>query len=539
MNEILHLSLPPLEHINTTEPNPILKLELVQALLDEFHSNNISYCHWKSNEHLGASMSGDTDLDVLFDFNQKESLETILHELGFKRFTSIRQKQYRDIEDFLGLDLASGKVIHLHAHFKLTLGESYLKSYQLDFEDRILKSRIFDETHGIYCSSPAFELILLFIREALKIRHRDVVAMRLLNKVHYSGNILVEYNWLKQRVNDSEIELILKSLFTDYRPIHDIISGELDRRKLYKLAAILGQEFRAKRFYSAPKALMLRWYREFTVKLFRVSARLLNSPIVSQRINPRGGLCIAVIGADGSGKSTVTADLQRTFKTKLDVYKVYLGRGDGKKSFARRILLWAKQLIAPAKGNINKNSSSLYKPKMSEGLFATVYRCIEALTVASEKKSNLKLAHQAKQKGMLVICDRFPQNQLMGYNDGPLLHHLLASKNPVLKAISRKEAKVYDYANNNTPDIIFKLIANAEVVEARKPGETALEVLEKKISGIQNLNFGNGCQVVTIDASQPLEKVLQTIKKLSGIAIYSAFTATKRVYMNDKTSTIF
>ena len=34
--------------------------------------------HWKSNEHLGASMTGDTDLDILFDNNNKEKLIEIL-----------------------------------------------------------------------------------------------------------------------------------------------------------------------------------------------------------------------------------------------------------------------------------------------------------------------------------------------------------------------------------------------------------------------------------------------------------------------------
>jgi hypothetical protein len=106
-----------------------MKLSAIARLLDALQENNILYCHWKSNEHLAASMAGDTDLDVLFDEKQKEEIESLLNTLGFKRFDAIRQKQYKDIVDFLCLDAQSGKIIHLHTHYRLTMGEPYLKGY--------------------------------------------------------------------------------------------------------------------------------------------------------------------------------------------------------------------------------------------------------------------------------------------------------------------------------------------------------------------------------------------------------------------------
>lgn len=119
----------------------------------------------------------------------------------------------------------------------------------------------------------------------------------------------------------------------------------------------------------------------------------------------------------------------------------------------------------------------------------------------------------AREKGMLVICDRFPQNQFTGYNDGPLLSHWFSSGNPVLRACAKQEAKAYVRAQQGPPDLVFKLVADATVVEARKPGETALEMLQTKIAGVQALVFAEGCQVFTIDAAQPLETVIGSIKK--------------------------
>jgi hypothetical protein len=511
MNELIHNSVTASAIAENNGPIP--KLSLIANLLDAFHECGINYCHWKSNEHLNASMTGDTDLDVLFDEKQKDQLLLLLEELGFKKFDSIKEKQYKDIEDFIGLDFQSCKVVHLHAHFRLTMGEAYLKGYQLDLEEKILNSRVFDETFGIYCTNPAFELILLYFREALKIRNRDIAMMYLKNKVQYHGNILNEYNWLKQKCTDQEIEEILKTLFVNYQPIYELVVGKFNRKELLKLSALIKKEFKSHRLFSPSKALMLRWYREVSVKLYRKSSRLLNRPIISQRINPRGGLVIAVIGADGSGKSTVIANLEATFRKKLDVYRIYLGRGDGKISWARRMLLGLKKRVVAPKAEKQKKKPELGTATKKKGLIASIYKCIEALIVANEKRKNLKLMHTAKKKGMLVICDRFPQNQVMGYNDGPLLHFLSASPNPIFRAISRMEARVYARAERNPPDVLFKLIADAKVVEARKPGETSLEMLEAKIAGVKKLKFADTCKVVTVDATQPLAKVLSTVNK--------------------------
>ena len=210
---------------------PQSKLSQIKLLFDTLHKNDIMYCHWKSNQHLNASMTGTTDLDILFCEKQKVKIESILNNLGFKLFNAIKQKHYKDIVDFIGLDLETGKVIHLHTHYRLTLGEPYLKGYQLEFEEKILESRVFNEDFGIYCVHPAFELILLFLRESLKIRHRDVLLIYLKIKEHSRENILREYNWLRARVTDSEIHTILKTIFDDYSTLYKIVIKEFNRKK--------------------------------------------------------------------------------------------------------------------------------------------------------------------------------------------------------------------------------------------------------------------------------------------------------------------
>ena len=247
--------------------------------------------------------------------------------------------------------------------------------------------------------------------------------------------------------------------------------------------------------------------------MYRKWSRVSSQPFISNRVHPGGGLIVALIGADGSGKSTVIGNLQATFKKKIDIYNLYMGKGkSGKISWQRKFLNHFK------KSSKHQDRQKEIVPEVvvpnNRGSFKfNLFKCIEALAVARERRIKLKRIQTAKAKGMLVICDRFPQNQLMGYNDGPVLNHLLHSKNSLLRSLARKEAKIYKMAEDNPPDIIFKLVAEADVIAARKPSKASLEMLELKIEGIKQLKLLPGCDVVTINANKPLDEVLLAVKK--------------------------
>ena len=48
-------------------------------------------------------------------------------------------------------------------------------------------------------------------------------------------------------------------------------------------------------------------------------------------------------------------------------------------------------------------------------------RVVWALALAVEKRSKMRRARRARNRGMLVLCDRYPQTKILGFNDGPLL----------------------------------------------------------------------------------------------------------------------
>jgi thymidylate kinase len=393
------------------------------------------------------------------------------------------------------------------------LGECYLKGYQLNLENKILDNRVFDIEFGIYRSAPAFELILLYFRHALKVRNRDILRYYFKNNVSYSENILAEYQWLKLRCTNYEIKVLLKALFFDYIPIYNLVTKEFNHKVLLKLSRLLHKAFKDQRLYSPLKATLSRWYREISIKAYHRWSKFSSQPVISQRVHPRRGLIVAIVGADGSGKSTVIANLQATFRKKIDVYNLYMGRGkSGEISWQRKFLNHFKKNFSKLQYRQKKMVCDNLFSKEKRSFRFNLFKCMEALAVARERGKKLKMIQTAKAKGMLVICDRFPQNQLMGYNDGPALNSLLHSKNFLLRSLAGKEAKAYELAEDSPPDIVFKLVANADIIAARKPSKASLEMLELKIEGIKRLKFSGTCNAVIIDANLPLNDVLVSIK---------------------------
>ena len=497
------------------------KLELIEAFVESLNDQKIRYCHWKSSEHLDASMTGDTDLDILFDINEKSRVYDLLKLFDFKKFIAIRQKRYTDIEDFIGMDHKTGKIVHVHAHFRLTLGENYLKGYQLNFEEDILNSRIFDLRFGIYCIRPAFEMVLLFFRYAFKVRKRDVFNLWRKKDVSYNEHVLREYRWLKQRCTDLEIKHVLSMMLDDYMPVYEIIKDDFNLYNNWKLSKLIKKAFKRQRLYSPVFASLIRLYREAYIKVSGKILKYANWPLIRKRVLPEDGLVVALLGADGSGKSTMGKLLFESFNKKIDVYRIYFGSGSSGASRPIRLFrkfrhkLTAPKKLGTARASNNKQDAKVKLPgsKHKAGFFNAFMKGIEALLIARDKRSKIKSMDAAKKKGMLVICDRFPQRQINGRNDGPLLAEYRTSKNVLLRFMAQSEARFYRHAEKHPPDVVFKLLADVETLLARKPGQTDSIVLEDKVEGIKSLTFPPGCRVVTLDVSVPLEEVALELKR--------------------------
>ena len=61
-----------------------------------------------------------------------------------------------------------------------------------------------------------------------------------------------------------------------------------------------------------------------------LNERVLHAPRPGRRRAPGGGCVAAVIGVDGSGKTSVVSAIQAWLRPEVDIMPVYFGTGDGR-----------------------------------------------------------------------------------------------------------------------------------------------------------------------------------------------------------------
>ena len=143
--------------------------------------------------------------------------------------------------------------------------------------------------------------------------------------------------------------------------------------------------------------------------------------------------------------------------------------------------------------------------------FKGALRALWALVLAFEKRRTLRRAWSGRNRGMVMICDRYPQNQIMGFNDGPLLNGWRHAGRRMRRAAGRWEAVPYQRAEAHPPDLVIKLHVSPDIARARKP-EMQLDEIRRRERAVTSLRFP-ASTVVDIDADRPWDEVLLEIKR--------------------------
>jgi len=507
-----------LQHPPQPAQDVATELGVLRGLFKRFDTDAIRYCHWKSNQHLHASLVGKTDVDILVDRRAIVPLTRILGETNFKRFVVNPGRGYPGIEDYVGFDTATGTLTHLHVHYQLTLGEKFLKGHRLPWEELFLASRRLDPEHGIYVAEPNLELVVLVVRAVMKLRARDAI-METFGRRYFDGGMLRELRWLADRSDRGRLLEVAARLVGERAA--RLLPGMLEGLgpsvgQLRTFGRLADPSLREYRLHGTAAAVRQMATREWGVIWWKVKNWYLGAPTRSTRTLPQGGLTVAFLGPDGAGKSTLTEAIAEWLSREVAVVLTYGGSGKGSASLPRRFL---QGLAAMRRRVAAARSGSAGTSPPPDGGYArriekkpSLARLVWVLSLARERRRRAQQARRAKGRGMIVLSDRLPQSQFPGWNDGPRLTRWLEGESWVRRLAARREQAAFNLAELSPPDLVVKLRVSPEVASRRKP-ETPPEQVRTGIDMVSRLQFPPTTRVLELDAEQPLDQVVLQAKR--------------------------
>lgn len=495
-----------------------MDLKIVRDFINKLNDEKILYCHWKSNQHVSDAFNGIDDIDMLIAQEDILKLNVVLNELGYKRFRLPEKRAYVGIEDYLGFDKETGKFVHLHLHYQLTLGEKFLKGFQLPCSNSILNRRIFDKENQIYTTSYEDEMWLLLLRAALKMRHRDYIKL-LIGKDVFGLSTHREYKWLQDNFDVKQFELITKNILGSEvsNQMIRIVNRDLSFNLITELKKDLRHVIYPFKSYTKFGGTLTRWSREY-FRVCQVFHNKIYKQLKSYRRTPiSGGKTIAFLGPDGAGKSTVIGQVNRRLGKVIDVNLFYLGSGDGQSSLLRKPLKLVYSILLKI-GVLNRKSkkvdSSGKTHREGENNTAKIIRSLGQLpwtySLARERKRKLLKARRFRSKGYVVITDRYPQIQIKDMCDGPryYLNDSVSKENLFNRVLAKIEEKSFKVAELVKPDLVIILKVSSEVAYKRKPEEIDIASHKNLMDTIIEIEFEEDTKRIIVDANQELDSVV-------------------------------
>jgi thymidylate kinase len=404
---------------------------------------------------------------------------------------------------YLGLEEDSGGLVHLHLRYHLEIGDEHLSEYRLPWESLVLSTRRLDRQAGMYVADPSVEFVFLLVRVALdlrlgsRLRHRLGTPWRCprrLRDVHLGlrGDAGPVADLSRRLLGAAAADLV-----------SDIVAAEPSFTKVWAFRRCLAPVLNGYRLYRRGGA---------------VPWRLARSPRTEGRILPSGGVAIAFLGSDGAGKSTLFKGTLAWLSGSLQGVPIYFGSGDGPSSMLRWPLLQAERLLRRRVPSVrdrpwrrSAGQTSSLRGRLSRALWG-VARLVWAVALAYEKRGKLHALTRARNRGLVVICDRYPQNQFQDFNDGPMLGRWRDHRWRLVRALAAWEGTPYRWAEHIVPDLVLKLHVSPSVAQQRKP-DMQLPELEKRTEAIRNLRFPGVTETVDIDTEKSLEQVVRQIRR--------------------------
>lgn len=478
----------------------ITALPLVKRLCEVLDAEAISYCHWKSNWKISRWLNGDGDLDLLVARADAKRFASASSKLGFVQAAPPGDDTTPGVLHLYGWDDEAEKFVHLHVYHKLLVGHDLTINYHLPLEDLLLQS---DTRVGpIRISEPELELIVFVLRKLLGFSTAETILRRTLGRSDEFEKTAEELAYLEAHADRVRVYELLKQIvprvpvvfFERYLQSLRIDSTLWNRTKAQRQ---LEKTFTACALRSPLNDGILKAWRFASTTCRK---RILGRTNRKQLVN--GGVLIAIVGGDGSGKTTAVKSVRRWLEGNFAVRAFHFGK-------PRRAPLTIAGILCLRARRLFKFTLRRLPPQGHSQRHAGYLQMVRWVCAARDRHRVYAKARRFASNGGIAICDRY---LVRGINlmDGPnIARDLAGSKLNWVSRILLKSEELR-YRQVGPPDLLLVLRVDPKIAVRRKTDEQEQHVRTRS-EEVWRLDWSNtGARI--IDASRPAAIVFSDLR---------------------------
>lgn len=467
---------------------PLSAETLLERLARALDLQEVRHCLWKGHWSAHRWARGYGDVDLLVDHAARARFRLAAEQLGFKPASPAGRRQLPGLEHYVGLDPAVPRLLHLHVHYRLLVGEYWKRVYRIPLEQPMLEHARPGQPFRV--PDPTCQLLVFVLRMMLRQAGRPLLSAQ----TRWLSGIQIQLASLEAGSSREDLAVLLR----EYLCSIDVPFFERCLRSLQgesgswdRLLLPWQLHLRLRAHLRRPSAAALAGAAAEKILPAQVVARISNANLKLAG----GGTVVALIGGDGAGKSTCARELRAWLAPLFPVLHAHLGNPP-------KSLL---TLLIGAALKLQRGADRLLQRSSPPG---TTLELLRHLGTARDRYRLYQRVRRFAAAGGISICERYPvpQNRLLV---GPCIPGLLP-RNPgwLADQLRKAEARYYEWIV--APDALCVLRLDPELAVLRKPDEPA-DYVRARGRVIWETDWSTTRGQV-FDASQPLADVLQQLK---------------------------